>query len=253
MRRRGAILPSFRIQDATTRLIERNIMNVFEGAIKLAVAEAQHTGLSLQVHDAILPGWFRKVIRYIRKAEEWVSSDEFRESLESQFASTEHDFFTQFMEDIPEKLTLTLQFALPTSEVFKRDRDIIREYYLDTSIERIMEGQSKLRQKFIRMLEQWIMGEKEAPGVEGIMESIKKESGAFSLYFARDQFARFNKSLTVASYQAAGVTKLQWWTVGDGRTRPSHRALHGKVFSVNDIPEEAHDYNCRCTFLAVLE
>ncbi len=33
----------------------------------------------------------------------------------------------------------------------------------------------------------------------------------------------------------------------DGSTRPSHRALHGKLFPVGEGPYPPIDYNCRCT------
>ena len=63
--------------------------------------------------------------------------------------------------------------------------------------------------------------------------------------------ARFNKAVTITQYESAGVTKVKWVTSHDVRVRESHKALDGKVFDINNLPEELHDYNCRCGLVPV--
>lgn len=65
-------------------------------------------------------------------------------------------------------------------------------------------------------------------------------------FFARDQMQRFNKATTLAQFAAAGVTKVRWCTCHDGRVRETHKALDGQTFSINNLPPEIDDYNCRC-------
>ena len=63
--------------------------------------------------------------------------------------------------------------------------------------------------------------------------------------------ARFNKALTLTTYKAAGVRTVRWMTCNDQRVRPSHRALNGRVFPIDQIPREKDDYNCRCGLVPV--
>jgi SPP1 gp7 family putative phage head morphogenesis protein len=44
---------------------------------------------------------------------------------------------------------------------------------------------------------------------------------------------------------------VKWVTVGDVRVRKSHKELNGKIFDVNNLPQEVDDYNCRCGLVPV--
>lgn len=46
------------------------------------------------------------------------------------------------------------------------------------------------------------------------------------------------------------VEKVQYITAGDDVVRPSHAALDGHIFDLNNTPSELEDPNCRCTVVA---
>lgn len=78
-------------------------------------------------------------------------------------------------------------------------------------------------------------------------------------FIARDQISKLNGSIQRAQQLDAGVDSYKWSTVGDERTRESHRELDGKIFSWNEPPENSdgrschpgEDYGCRCIGLPV--
>ncbi len=82
---------------------------------------------------------------------------------------------------------------------------------------------------------------------------VREEAGTFSKFFSRDQFSRFNRALTIATYDGAGAKWVQWVTVGDQRVRKSHRRLQNKIFRIDDLPKEYLDYLCRCALLPVFD
>lgn len=72
---------------------------------------------------------------------------------------------------------------------------------------------------------------------------------------ARTEVAKANSTLAKVRAKDLGLTHYTWKTVDDPEVRPSHKALHNKVFSYDDPPfvseeEGRHGpgdtYNCRC-------
>ena len=91
---------------------------------------------------------------------------------------------------------------------------------------------------------------------------------------ARDQTSKLNGSLVKARAQAVGSKTYIWSSVGDERTRESHRVLNGMLCKMNDdtvysddngetwksrrsigafIGKPTEDYQCRCAMLPVVE
>ena len=88
-------------------------------------------------------------------------------------------------------------------------------------------------------------------------------------FWARDQIAKLNASITEAQHRDAGVRTYIWSTSRDERVRDCHRALDGKEFSYDDPPEmwymtksrgkvmtgrkcnPGQDYCCRCVAIPV--
>lgn len=78
---------------------------------------------------------------------------------------------------------------------------------------------------------------------------------------ARDQTAKLNADITQSQQRDAGVSKYKWSAVMDQRTRDSHAALDGEIFSWDDPPETddgrhchpGEDYQCRCCAIPVFD
>jgi hypothetical protein len=263
MRVKGAILPPFAIQDNVTRILNIYFDRLIGEFDKLVTSLAAHNGL---VTDSI-PKEYAQIIRHLETMAIVTKDESLRESLDNQLMKAQQYFFKDFFEDASERIAIKVQFALDSDQVFKQNLDGIKKYYLDTAMERINEGESWLRQGFIFEFEKFINGESDGKDLPELIAKIKNESGKFSQFFARDQFSRFNKSLTLASFDAAGVTKMRWWAVNDARTRPKHHLLHNHVFDMNNLPTkwkakdgtiinvEAENgaYLCRCCWLPVAD
>lgn len=66
---------------------------------------------------------------------------------------------------------------------------------------------------------------------------------------ARDQVGKLTGQLAQHRQQDIGVKQYIWRTMGDERTRPTHRALNGKTCSWAKAPPEGHPgfpVRCRC-------
>ena len=98
-----------------------------------------------------------------------------------------------------------------------------------------------------------------------IAEYIKKEFGIserHAKFLARNESAIATTSYLQAKYAEEGITEFKWYTNLDGRERPLHRELNGKIFRFDNPPiiDErtgekglpAQTYNCRCTFSPVI-
>lgn len=98
-----------------------------------------------------------------------------------------------------------------------------------------------------------------------IAEYIQHEFGVsarHAKFLARNETAMATTSYLAAKYKSEGITEFKWWTNLDGRERPLHKELNGKVFRFDNPPiiDErtgekglpAQTYNCRCTMTPVI-
>ena len=97
--------------------------------------------------------------------------------------------------------------------------------------------------------------------VKDIANYITKEFGTsqkHAKFLARNESAIATSSYLSAKYRAEGFTHFKWHTILDGRERPLHKELDGKIFRFDNPPiiDErtgqkglpSQTYNCRCTF-----
>ena len=250
MKSQGIVLPPFRIEDDVTRLLTGHydrLLNKLQTAIKSVTAMDRVTNDSL---FDIVTGQMQDIL--LRS----ISGDKekLKKRLRELLHASQNHFFDNFLDDADDTVKIRVSFALDKDEVFQQRLDFMMNDYLGRSLERIKGEEDDLKSAFLKGLTEYALGN--APDLEsirGVMEEMKETSVHRARFFARDQFARLNKSLAMASFQAADVEKVQWWTVGDGRVRPTHRALNKKIFPINDVPDEIHDYNCRCALVPVWE
>lgn len=251
MKRHGIPLPPFQLQMQLSKYIRKEFDDALEEVQKELVVQSLNQGIGL--HDANPLNVIAGIIQRSLKNNIFKTTDEkINKYLMSKFNEAQTNFFSQFFEDASEKLKNRVAYALDKDEVFQGRIEDIKSEYLDTSIERIQNGQSFLRKKFITMIDEWISGDREdLSGLTDIMANIKKESLNFSKMFARDQFSRFNRALTVASYKQADVPFVKWVTVGDGRVRNEHKLLKGNIFAIDKVPDQG--FNCRCGLIPVFK
>jgi len=255
MKRQGIVMPPFRIEDSVTKLLTGHydrLLTKMEQAIKSVRIMEKVTTDSRRITT---DGLYQEIMGQMQDALlRSIGSD--KEKLEKRLrfflsASQDH-LFENFLDDADEKVRVRVSFALDKDEVFQQRLDYLMNDYLGTALARIKGEEDDLKNKFLKGLTEYALGNTpDLESIRDVMEEMKTTSVHRARFFARDQFARLNKSLTLASFDSADVKQVQWLTVGDGRVRPTHKALNKKVFSIDAIPEEQHDYNCRCALVPV--
>jgi SPP1 gp7 family putative phage head morphogenesis protein len=179
-------------------------------------------------------------------------SEEWKKKLDKILFENQKDFLTRLNKDASDKFQARItDFSIDKQQLFNQHMKRIRELYLDNSLERIQGEENELKREFLKKLNAYIIGDTETLDVLEITKELLNDCARMARFFARDQMARFNKAVTIATYEDAGVTKVKWVTAQDGRVRNSHAALNGQVFSIDNLPSELNDYNCRCGLIPV--
>lgn len=111
---------------------------------------------------------------------------------------------------------------------------------------------SSLDDAAIGQVEKWTLkGLREGWRHEEIANMIEERFGVSESkaeFIARDQISKLNGNLTMERQQSVGVEKYYWRAINDERTRQTHAAHDGKIFSWDDPPSDTghpgEDYNC---------
>lgn len=179
-------------------------------------------------------------------------SETWRNRLDRILLENQKDFLLRLNSDASDKFKARItDFSIDKQKLFNQHMKRIRDLYLDNSLERIKGEEDELKKEFLKKLNAYIIGDTETLDVLEITKELLNDCARMARFFARDQMARFNKAVTIATYEDAGVTKVKWITAQDGRVRKTHAALNGKVFEINNLPPELKDYNCRCGIVPV--
>jgi SPP1 gp7 family putative phage head morphogenesis protein len=258
MRNRGALpVPLSVIHDVGV-IVNREFQAVIDecrNAVVMASAQVGKTlaGVSDDESQELIRHLIRALKERLKKAERDKVDVNTISAIKKQLVDAQTEFFVEFESDADDE-TRNRVAIISREETFANRLEGVRKGYLDNAIKRIGEGKSDLRKQFIQIFGDWIEGRGESlTGFEDVMSQAREEAGTFSKFFARDQFSRFNRALAISIYDEAGAKWVQWIAVNDGRTRRSHRAISGKVFAIDDLPEEYLQYNCRCAVIAVFE
>lgn len=245
MRRHGIVLPPFRIEDKVTRLLTNHYDRLIDKLSKAAKGALLIEGVTMDsVYSEIVAKLQDALIRAIS-----ADKKKLAKQIGQQLSLAQKHFFDDFIDDASDKVSIRIQFALDKDSVFQQKMAGLHEYYLKSAMERIENEENWLKSAFLMELTDYTLGKSaDLESLKDVIVAMQKTSQREARGFARDQFARFNKAMTVSSLNQAGATHVRWMTVGDGRVRATHRALNNKVFPINAIPEEQHDYNCRCSF-----
>ena len=265
MRRHGIVMPPFRIEDNVTRLLtthyDRLIRKLSEAAKGALIIEGvtmdslykRNTTRGLYISDSVYSEIIHKLQSALIRA---ISSDKTKlaKSIRNQLNLAKNKFFQDFIDDASDKVAIRVQFALDKDTVFQQRIEGLQKRYLDSALERIEWEEDFLKSAFLMQLTDYSTGKSaDLESLKDVIKGMQKTSVKEARFFARDQFAKFNKAMTVTSLEQSGAKYVKWRTVGDQRTRPTHKALNNKVFPINGIPDEQFDYNCRCSFTPVFD
>lgn len=259
MRNRGAIPPPIRVIQAVIEVTMREFEAELAEIQKLVALTAAHHGVKVAGTMDAEPGDYDLIVdamreRLGRRIRGDVVDANTVSMLKKQFLDAQTDFFREFEEDANEETKARVVAAISRGDTFRNRLDTIERGYLKDAIEKIVDGKSRLRKTFIYLFSDWIRGmTPDLKGLDQVMEEVRAEGGRFSRFFARDQFSRFNRALTISTYSEAGAKWVQWAAVMDGRTRLTHRKLNGKIFAIDDLPKEYLDWLCRCGLIPVFD
>lgn len=98
--------------------------------------------------------------------------------------------------------------------------------------------------------------------IQQYIENQFKVSQRKAKFLARNESSIAVTEYLSAKYQEEGFTEFKWITNIDGRERPLHKELNGKIFRFDNPPVidertgqrglPGETYNCRCTFVPVM-
>ena len=190
--------------------------------------------------------------------------DNFRPVLEKIFRTEQDDYLAKLKADAGIKMQNIIEsFEINKNKFFEDNMAAMRTLYIDNSLQRIKGEEDLLKRKIISRIIDYATGKTDTLILNDLTKECYEGSDHLSRLFARDQMQRFNKACTLSTFKSAGVTKVKWMTANDGRVRNkdyrdkqgrlhrAHTKLQGMVFSVNDLPLEIDDYNCRCGLIPV--
>ncbi len=242
------------IEDALARAVTKFHVKLFEGLVAAAADIAGRFGFhateGLIVTDADRGGFVDHLIRAWAGRE--VDPRILRLQMNAQMVAGERAFFRRFMDRTDPQIRVTLRtFSVDKDEVFAQNIQGLRELYLDEAVERIQGEQDDLKADFLLKLLKWVSGEDEELDVADLVEEMRETAGNKARFFARDQFSRFERSLTVASYEAAEAPYIEVFTANDARVRPTHQQWQHKIFTPSGLTADFRwsDHNCRCGFV----
>lgn len=117
----------------------------------------------------------------------------------------------------------------------------------------------KLRQE----LQPLVMAGYRAESLEKIIRKREGISARKAKFLARQETRLLVAEYTKNRMKQAGITRFRWRTVLDGRERPEHKALNGRIFSWSEPPiidartgetgYPSQAFNCRCWAEPVIE
>lgn len=175
-----------------------------------------------------------------------------KEKLEKVLKSEQKDYMQRLMSDAGSQFKKVLvSFTLDKQQIFNENMANIRKLYLDNSIQRLSWEQDDIKRRMLARIHDYVTGKSPRLEFDDLLKYAYKTGDNLARLFARDQMQRFNKALTLSTFKGAGVTKVKWMTANDQRVRPTHKALNGKIFDVDSLPDEVDDYNCRCGLIPV--
>lgn len=191
---------------------------------------------------------------------EWQEKHSQRDDEDDPMRATVFDILLESQRNFTKKLgaesdnltqVVVNSFSIDKQQLYNENMENIRAMYLDNAIARIEGEEDLLKRKILEKISAYVTGQADTLDLKDLTKSMLESSARMARFFAYDQLARLNKATTISTFINAGVTKVKWVTSNDVRVRQSHKELNGKVFSIENLPPEIDDYNCRCALVPV--
>lgn len=211
-----------------------------------AVNEAQNKALLANVATNLERQWFPE------ETPAPVQDPALEKTIDSALKEDQADYLNKLLKDADQKTyELLSTFSIDKQQLFNENMEQLRRLYLDNSLERISWEQDYIKRAMLRRITAYVTGQDDKLRLDDLTKLAYARGDHMARLFARDQMARFNKALTIATFQSGSVTKVKWVTSHDARVRKSHKDLDGQIFNINNLPPEVDDYNCRCGLVPV--
>lgn len=284
MQRHGIPRPIFSIQDRLAKIVKAEHRKLVRQMLKDIKNAAMQVGVTLDSAPKDEDETLEDLIEYFRRQGEelkkesdeivkranmqaaenslehkWMDADQdtaitdlTREMLDKVFKAEQKDYITRLLADAgPHFKKVLVNFTIDKQQLFNDNMTNLRKLYLDNSVQRLSWEQDDIKRRMLERINDYATGKTAKLEFDDLLKYAYKAGDNLARLFARDQMQRFNKALTLSTFKGAGVTKVKWMTANDARVRESHRALNGKIFDVDSLPDETDDYNCRCGLVPV--
>lgn len=227
-----------------------DLLNFFEEMAKQekdAIATAQNRANMAAAANTLQHKWEEEAQSSVTP-----EGDKFAKAVDSALKENQEDYQKRLFEDADQRTAAILSsFSLDKQKIYNSNMEMLRHLYLEDSLERLGYEQNTIKRAILRRILAYANGDSATLRLEDLTKYAFSIGDNLARLFARDQMARFNKATTLSTFQATKVTKIKWVTSHDVRVRPTHKALDGKIFNINDLPPEINDYNCRCGLVPV--
>lgn len=134
------------------------------------------------------------------------------------------------------------------------------ESFMRTTIAENVSYITNIRDDYTKAIESIVyQGVKNGQGIKEIRQELVKRIGmteSRAQFVAVDQAGSITGQMTARRHKAMGVEKFRWSTSRDGRVRPNHQALGGRVFPYESPPAEGFPgtpFRCRCVAIPVFD
>lgn len=268
MARQGIPRPLFSIENSVTKLLKAyykklilKIMTGFKEKLKTSGIIPAHLVVDSEADDmmqAFNNAEYKALLgtaAYNLQAEweqEEIPDLEMEHRLADLILKNRKDYEKKLFKDASPRMQLIIQaFSIDKDKLYKKNLEQIEKLYLKNAMARIHGTETLIKHKFIEIINDYVTGKTEKLEIKEISEELEKRTSHMARFFARDQLARLNKATTLATFHAAGVSKVKWVTSHDVRVRKTHKLLDGQIFPINALPPEIDDYNCRCGLVPV--
>ena len=281
MQRLGIPRPLFRIEDKLARLLKREykkfarkLLQDIKNAAEDVHVTMDHSLLTLDADVDDLSAFFEKMQKEDEIARrrmnlaaaantlehEWFDNDiqiddengSIEKGIDSALKDEQEDYLKRLFSDgSPFFQSVLSSFSIDKRKLFNDNMYGLRALYIQNSMARIAGEQNFIKRAIHKRIMDYVNGQTDTLDLTSITRVAYKAGDHMARMFARDQMQRFNKAITITTYETAGATKVKWVTSHDARVRETHKALDGRVFDIHDLPEEVDDYNCRCGLIPV--
>lgn len=294
MQRQGIPRPLFRVQDKLAKIVKGQYEKLIRELLHDVKTEMRNNGMTIDSapidgdEDETLENlieFFTKKGEELKKESEeianrmragsaentlqhkWMDeskgpeiSETAKKQITGLFKKEQKDYLARLMND---STRLKAAFTLDKEQIFNQHYEELYRLYLDNTLQRIGWEQDYIKRLMLQRIAAYVDGTAARLEFDDLIKMAYTAGDNLSRLFARDQMQRFNKAVTISTFNDAGVTKVKWVTCQDGRVRNKgyidkrgnyhrpHTELNGQIFGVKNLPIELDDYNCRCGLVPV--